>query len=447
MPLTKAMRESGAGYFYFICSKDSGASMRGSFRMVDEAVPHGQKCPQCGYRSPEEKSLIEQLGGINKGDGGRYRVVLLESPDSLEDCYLKALSSISEARERFPGADILVDYTGGTKTMSAGLVMAGLDAGCEFTLVKGSRPDLVKVKEGTERWGKVRSSKILLERQISTAKELAGHWNYAAAAQLLEVAGRMLLDPADEDRIQRLSDIARALDAWDRFEFERAGELLGQYDLKDLRGRLRKIIGARRWYSSEEPFVPKRDIFCIVYDCLLNARRRSEQERYDDAAARLYRALEMYGQYALRAVTGMRSDALCPDSLPMNLRGKYLVYCKKNRDEKGKNIAQLTLDAVYRLLGDLAGCDGAFLKEFKPEKMRLLSIGALYREKEMNDLLKKALKVRNYSYLAHGFEPVKRSDYAEMEKAVLDFISACDKEAGLPDPFINYRQLPATLEE
>lgn len=79
--------------------------------------------------------------------------------------------------------------------------------------------------------------------------------------------------------------------------------------------------------------------------------------------------------------------------------------------------------------------------------MRLLSIGALYREKEMNDLLKKALKVRNYSYLAHGFEPVKRSDYAEMEKAVLDFISACDKEAGLPDPFINYRQLPATLEE
>lgn len=438
-PLLKAMRESKADYFYFICSKDSDLGQPGSFRMVDQLVPPGRKCQKCNYQEPAGKSLIEQVGGISKGDINRYKVVLLESPDSLEDCYIKAVMSINEARAAFPDADIILDYTGGTKSMSAGLAIAGMDTGCEFALVKGNRSDLVKVKDGTERWAKMRKSKIYLEQQIKIARDLTGRWDFSAAAGVIEEAGRMNSDPEDEKRIQYLSDLARALDAWDRFEFERASELLSN-NLKDMQNRLRKIIGAQKWYLSQESFNPKRDVFCIVYDCLRNAERRGSQKRYDDAAARLYRALEMYGQFALRAVTGMRSDEILLDALPVVLQEKYR---KRGKVGSEKAIVQLGLDAVYTLLYDLHGVaeDSVTGCENREEVKNFLRIGQIYKEKAINKEIAGALKIRNYSFLAHGFVPVNQADYEKMESIIFDFIHRCDQAVGIKEPFAGYPQL------
>ena len=71
--------------------------------------------------------------------------------DDLNTCYIDALQIIEQARSDFPEAHIIVDYTGGTKSMTAGLTAAALDDGkCDISLVAGRRDDLVVVQDQTE---------------------------------------------------------------------------------------------------------------------------------------------------------------------------------------------------------------------------------------------------------------------------------------------------------
>jgi len=54
---------------------------------------------------------------------------LVENPEDLVECYRKALACIDRVRARgFALTDALVDYTGGTKPMSAALAMAAARA-------------------------------------------------------------------------------------------------------------------------------------------------------------------------------------------------------------------------------------------------------------------------------------------------------------------------------
>ncbi len=59
-----------------------------------------------------------------------------------------------------------------------------------------------------------------------------------------------------------------------------------------------------------------------MIDLLRNAERRAARGRYDDAAARLYRALEMLAQMRM----GARSPAL--DSSRLNLAKSLRAACR-----------------------------------------------------------------------------------------------------------------------
>ena len=75
----------------------------------------------------------------------QFRIVEVNEPDSLDNCYSLMRSELLAATRDRADWKRVADYTGGTKTMGAAIVLAALDTGWPLSLVKGTRNDLVKL--------------------------------------------------------------------------------------------------------------------------------------------------------------------------------------------------------------------------------------------------------------------------------------------------------------
>ncbi len=118
----------------------------------------GSKSQVIGADTPCEirrgAEIIERLPNIptqvELGDKFQAErdLILLQNPDNLGECYLGATKCIRKLQQN-PNAEIIADYTGGTKTMSAALVLAAVDCGIPLYLtVAGARENLIKFERG-----------------------------------------------------------------------------------------------------------------------------------------------------------------------------------------------------------------------------------------------------------------------------------------------------------
>lgn len=135
----------------------------------------------------------------------------------------------------------------------------------------------------------------------------------------------------------------------------------------------------------------------IVQDLLLNAERHAVQERYDDSVGRLYRALELLAQIGLYHALDIKTGDVDLQKLPEFLRTDPLV-----RPNDGK--VQLALTQSYTLLRKI------------PDE----PLGKAYQQQAAK--IKNALRIRNYSLFAHGFQPITKTDYQEFSAVVVNFI-------------------------
>jgi hypothetical protein len=69
-------------------------------------------------------------------------------------------------------------------------------------------------------------------------------------------------------------------------------------------------------------------------ELLANARRRRRQARYDDAVARLCRAVELFAQNRLYAAFGAKSSRLSLDSLYASLAAQFHAAFPEDFDPK-----------------------------------------------------------------------------------------------------------------
>jgi len=97
--------------------------------------------------------VIERLPNIptQVGLGDRFQkerdLILVQNPDDLSECYPKIHAFIRNLQQE-ASYEIMADYTGGTKTLSAALVMAAVDCGIKVYLTIAARDNLVKVERG-----------------------------------------------------------------------------------------------------------------------------------------------------------------------------------------------------------------------------------------------------------------------------------------------------------
>ena len=117
----------------------------------------GSKSQVIGEGTPCEvrrgAEVIERLPNIPTQVelGDRFQpkrdLILVQNPDDLSECYPKIHAFIRNLQQE-ASHEIMADYTGGTKTLSAAFVMAALDCGISLYLTIAARDNLVKVERG-----------------------------------------------------------------------------------------------------------------------------------------------------------------------------------------------------------------------------------------------------------------------------------------------------------
>ena len=355
--------------------------------------------PQGGTRrilleDTEKRLSIIKRTGLS---ADAYEIITLPNPDDFADCFCRMVEAM---KEHAAAGERLADYTGGTKTMSAALVVAALLLGWSLSLVTGERRDTVKVASGTELVCRVRAVPFFVEQTLIQTRVLYERHEFAGAAEILrELMGSTELPSNEQTRLTHLHTFLLALAAWDRFAYDQACNLLRTVGeiWPDGCAFLAQLLRGKKFHYK-------------VADLVGNALRRADQGRYEDAVLRLYRAVELLAQLRLQNYGQDSSDlnleALDLASLPSDLAQRL----RERKEKEGR--AWVGLVEAYEILASLHDpIGGAFHAQQAP----------------LRDLLGQ----RNKLFLTHGLEPIRKEDWERSLQLAQEFLTRALQAAGL----------------
>lgn len=372
-PIVSAIREQRPDYVMFICTdKDPATGRPGSISQI-KGIGNCIKAEQ-----KDDKPTLPNIPTQTGLTAGQYEVCSTLS-DDLDRIYLDCSNAIDSALERFPNASIIADYTGGTKSMSAGLVMAALEyPNIELQLVTGSRGDLIKVHDGSQYAACANIEQVRFERLLAPYRHAWTRFAYSEAEAGLSLMSAPR-NSVSRGQFSKFRDLSRAFAEWDNFNHPVALNIIQPY-APNLPPELKIHLNVIMRLNDQNP--AKREA-AQLFDLYLNAQRRAAQGRYDDAIARMYRLIEWTAQWLLKSQCGIDTANVAEAAIPTG------ITLTQNRDGQW----QAGLFAAWQLV-----------------KHKTTGEAARFIQNEENNLLNH-LKIRNSSILAHGFEPVKADDW------------------------------------
>lgn len=343
-----------------------------------------------------------------------YDWIITPNAELLSECYSELVRKLPEiiGKWEVDPAEICVDYTGGTKTMSVALVLATIEKSCCYSYVGGnerSKGGVGVVINGQERmwflnnpWDDIALSE---RREVSILFNKA---RYASAADLI---GKCIDKVSREQTpyFKALREMVRGYDLWDRFQHGEAKEKL--YKSRDIlmtfscasSKKEDRALAAQVQTNIqflEKLLSGKKPSILYFQDLLANAKRRAELERkYDDAVARLYRAMEALAQIELKEEYGIEPSNVREMEIPETLREEYV---KKYKDETNSRI-KIPFYASFQLLKEKGSDIAKNFFRLYDTKIRLV------------------LDVRNKSILAHGFNCVSEETCRKLYDSIMSF--------------------------
>jgi CRISPR-associated protein (TIGR02710 family) len=373
-------------------------------KLIDNSSPEGETATVTALLREKGYSLSP----------GMYDWIVLRDPQDLNAC-------IAEIRDRMDaevarwcarggGYHVAVDFTGGTKVMTAALTLVSRRWPCEFRYVGGS----VRTNHGV---GRVETGSEMLIRSINPWNSL-GYEAVETAAKLadsgsLRAASLVLKDFRDRTTTQNLKrslqtfkSFIDGLSEWDVFRHSDALRLLKEAEKNgnDLRAFFNDVhfrVLIRQLEESifrlEKLCQTRTDYGALTLDLLANADRRMNEGRWDDAAARCYRAVEAIAQARLGEQYGIQKTKSVPaEAVPEALREEW-----SGRIREG--YLMLGLQDDYALL--------AALGDVLADRFRSLGLNS--------DDKKSPLQVRNNSICAHGDTPVPEASVRQLFAAAV----------------------------
>ena len=338
---------------------------------------------------------------------------------------LRPLASTVDAwTRRGNGYGVVVDFTAGTKCMSAALAVASHRWSCRFSYVGGdrrSKDGVGVVESGAERV--VRSANpwdafgyVVVEEAVT----VFNHGSYAAAAEVLHQARRRATDPSVKRELSTLQAVTEAYAAWDRFDHATAqgrfaDALKNRNDLLAMFTDPRELILNLQCDQAQVTDLAgqRQPARVWVEDLLRNARRRAVESRHDDAVARLYRAFEALAQLRLREQHGIAdTKSVALEKLPDERRQQW-----KDLARDGK--VSIGLQEAYAVLLDFGD-----------------ELGQKFDKEGLNGT-QSPLVARNQSILAHGFQSVGEPAYSKLHDSLCSlgpFSAADPRPWHLPVP-------------
>lgn len=413
------------------------ATVGGSPQPLAAALKHWRPARTVFVVSAETRPQVAAIRELARADPdpfdlgeGQYDTEVVPDAQDFEAC-VRRMRALHEPaarwRDRGDGFDVVLDFTGGTKCMSAALALVGGGWGCRFSYVGGTQrtKDFVGVVvDGREQ--------VLQTPDPWSALGLAGQedavrlfdaGNFAAAGRVLDAAIRIVLDPVRKRELTAVKGLADGYDAWDRFEHRHAAEKLeaarrGENDLAAVVGRARSeavLAAVRGNLALLDRLRAAGPSLEVVADLVANATRRGAEGRFDDAVARLYRATEALAQIRLRAHGFADSGAVPHAALPVPVQARWAP--------RPDATVALGVQGAYDVLAALGD-----------------PLAAAFRDRRLHDWDRSALTARNQSILAHGFSPIGEKAYRRLADDVCHLASA----AGLaPDLFAVFPRLGA----
>jgi CRISPR-associated protein (TIGR02710 family) len=347
--------------------------------------------------------------------------IVTPAAEDLDACY-------QAVREQLPGKllhwgvtadELIVDYTGGTKTMSAALVLATVEGVQQYSYVGGVERD--KGGVGVVLGGRERMLYVHNPWKTWAQEEKKRIRLYFAAARYetaLQELRRLLshVDARDQDVLRAITSAVEGYRDWDNFRHNNAVPKMGQalrflkpYALNreaDL-ARFALEMEANQAFLQRVTGKDSRDE-AYVLDLIANADRRAHIEgKYEDAVARLYSALERGARFRLQRQYGISTEEVQPAQLPETVRAEYMQKYADARD----GTVKVPLMAAYRLLEALGDTLGQAFVARQDEVVKLLSL-------------------RNLSPLGHGEDPVGQEGFARFRKLLVELLGI--DEAALP---------------
>ena len=367
--------------------------------------------------------------------------------------------------------EVKVDFTGGTKPMVSGIVLAVIEGNFpnfKFSYV-GSKDSESRNKNGV---GIVKDGSEITKMQINPYKKYAitefkrginffNNYQFEAAKLNFEEAEKSLKEElSDKSKYNRnLASICLELvdfyHKWDVFDEKKSkknnlfkglkiillkiekdtaiydaflesdfyNQVLSNYEFLSLKFRGIELDEE----ESPEKSKMKNRIKYYLPDLLNNAYRRIEEGKYDDAVARLYRANELIAQINLTNYDLMLDKHLKEKKFSISI--EKILYHAKNRSN-------------YRNIENFIQKHSEWVPYEEMQRFRVLYgkpydiYGTLrlgndlsYELLEMFDFknsnkfetLNQNLKGRNTSILAHGLEPIRKKYATDLYYSTLDY--------------------------
>jgi len=249
------------------------------------------------------RSFVLQM----EGSGATVTVEPLPkgAEDDANDAYAHFDRVLENLLQDASSSDIVVDFTRGTKGMSAAAVLAAVRHGIsQLCYITGRRDQRGMVRAGTERVRSISTSTVDRHRRLDLARNLTRSGDFRAAVELMS---------GDDDPQSRA--VRRACtfySAWDRLDYASAARIPRPEDPPDrawtdlwptdeMRSWVRQLAQDTR--AAGEPTAPWSEradaLRRLGVDLIANGFRRVQQGHLEDAFVRVYRVLELIGQTRL----------------------------------------------------------------------------------------------------------------------------------------------------
>lgn len=291
---------------------------------------------------------------------------------------------------------IIINYNSGTKTMTmtAALISALYDT--DLISVIGKRNEKGFIESKTEQINYLNLYQYYDELLINQLREYFNNNNFES--------GKVLFKDISSNKINKeaYEKLFNAYYAMDNVNFEEGYEYFDAKLFKEEcegldKNQLNNNSKAFRIIcekNKEGVYHWDRDYF-ILASILNNARRKYDDNKYDDGIARLYRSLELIAQIRLEKEYGIDTS-----NVDISILEEYNVpndFVNGIKSKKSKNIS---LNEDYLLLKHLNDDLG------------------IYYDNNYNKI-RNMLTFRNNSILAHGLDSLSKKQFEDLNHEVL----------------------------
>lgn len=379
------------------------------------------------------KEVIEKTG-FNKN----YEFKLINDSDNLQESFVKSREIIKKLKDK--NYMVSIDFTGGTKPMVSGLVLAAIGENCNYSYVgamskEGRNKNGVGiVKNGFE---SIKSQKdpynIYAIFEFDRGIGFFNNYQFNASKKNFKEAESKLENETLKELSHIYLNMVDLYSTWDLFnntmingktqlhrylKTEILEKILNNSNLEkkikednpDLIIQIENNIKFLEKKISKRNKTITKDINYYLPDLLNNALRRIEELKYDDAIGRLYRSIELIAQINITNL-GLIDENILRDNHEFRINKNILEekidlntlneikYWEEYSSES--NTLKLALNKSYGLL-DLWGVD--------------------FASKYLNDKkFKNYVQKRNSSILAHGIEPISKEDAETLYELVFNY--------------------------